>query len=224
MSKKKINIFLVDDHQIVRDGIKSLLLDSSVISITGEAMNGKEFMEKIEQAKPDVILMDISLPDISGIELTKQVTQQFPEIKIVILSMYTQEEFITNAIAVGAKGYLPKNTTKQELLNAIIAVHNGKEYYNEAVSKIILENYISTVRKPKEPEPAKDKEMNVLSSREKQILQMVVEGLSNQDIADKLFISIRTVESHKNHIMQKIGIKSTVELIKYAIRNNISGI
>jgi len=220
MIKKKINIFLVDDHQIVRDGIKSLLLDSSEISIAGEALNGKELMEKLETIKPDVILMDISLPDISGIELTKQVTQNFPEIKVVILSMYTQEEFITNAIAAGAKGYLPKNTTQQELLNAVKAVCDGKEYYNEAVSKIILENYISNVRKSKEVEIANDAE--TLSSREKQILKLYVEGMSNQQIADKLFISIRTVESHKNHIMQKLGVKSTVELVKYAIRNNIA--
>jgi DNA-binding NarL/FixJ family response regulator len=220
MSKKKINIFLVDDHQIVRDGIKSLLLDSSEISIAGEAMNGKELLDKIELAKPDVILMDISLPDISGIELTRQISRKYPDIKVVILSMYTQEEFITNAIAAGAKGYLPKNTTRQELLNAIIAVYNGNEYYNDAVSKIILENYISSVRKSKENET--EAETETLSAREKQILKHFAEGMTNQEIADKLFISIRTVESHKNHIMQKLGVKNTVELIKYALKNNIA--
>ena len=219
MNKKKINIFLVDDHQIVRDGIKSLLMDSSEIHIAGEAMNGLELMEKLEQVKPDVILMDISLPDVSGIELTKQVTQQFPEIKVLILSMYTQEDFITNAIAAGAKGYLPKNTTQQELLNAIIAVYNDKEYYNDAVSEIILGNYISSVRKYREIISENDEE--ILSVREKQILKLFVEGMSNPEIADKLFISIRTVESHKNHIMQKLEAKSTVELVKYAIRNKI---
>jgi len=231
MSKKKISIFLVDDHQIVRDGIKALLLDSEGISIAGEALNGKELLEKIEieLVHPDIILMDISLPDISGIELTKQVLQIFPEVKVIILSMYTQEEFITNAIAAGAKGYLPKNTTQQELLNAIIDVHNGKEYYNDTVSKIILENYISTVRSIKNQESDKKElslknEEDILSSREKQILKLCVEGQTNQEIADSLFISIRTVESHKNHIMQKLGIKSIVELIKFAIRNNIAGI
>jgi DNA-binding NarL/FixJ family response regulator len=220
MSKKKINIFLVDDHQIVRDGIKSLLLNSPEISIAGEALNGSELMEKIELSRPDIILMDISLPDISGIELTRQITKLYHDIKIVILSMYTQEEFITNAIAAGAKGYLPKNTTQQELLNAIIAVNSGKEYYSDAVSKIILENYISSVRRSGETET--DQDVINLSSREKQILKLYVEGMSNQDIADKLFISIRTVESHKNHIMQKLGVKSTVELVKYAIRHNIA--
>jgi len=224
MSKKKIGIFLVDDHQIVRDGIKSLLQNAPEITISGEASSGKELLEKIDDTDTDIILMDISIPDISGIELTKQISKNHPEIKILVLSMYTQEEFITNAIAAGAKGYLPKNTTRSELLLAISKINEGDEYYSDTISKIILENYISTVRKPKEPESLRDKDTDALSTREKQILQMVVEGLSNQDIADKLFISIRTVESHKNHIMQKLGIKSLVELIKYAIRNNISNI
>jgi DNA-binding NarL/FixJ family response regulator len=218
MSKKRISVFLVDDHRIVRDGIKALLFESPELTIIGEAESGKEMLEQIEDAKPDIILMDISLPDISGIELTRQALQLLPETKVIILSMYTQEDFITNAIAAGAKGYLPKNTTRQELLNAIIAVYEGNEYYNEAVSKIILDNYIHTVRKPKEISWIKDKDDNILSSREKQILQLVVKGQTNQEIADNLFISIRTVESHKNHIMQKLEIKSTVELIKYALK------
>ena len=223
MNKKKIGIFLVDDHQIVRDGIKALLQDSPEITISGEASNGKELNERISFSDTDIILMDISLPDISGIELTRQVSKDYPEIKVLILSMYTQEDFIVNAITAGAKGYLPKNTTRNELLKAISKIYEGDEYYSESVSKIILENYISNVRKPKDPEPVRDKEDDVLSAREKQILQMVVEGQSNQEIADKLFISIRTVESHKNHIMQKLGIKSTVELIKYALRVNTTG-
>ena len=214
----------MDDHQIVRDGIKSLLQNTPEINISGEASSGKELLEKIAGTETDIILMDISIPDISGIELTKQISKNFPDIKVLVLSMYMQEDFIVNAIAAGAKGYLPKNTTRHELLNAITKIYEGNEYYSDTISKIILENYISNVRKPKEPEPTKDKETDVLSSREKQILQMVIEGLSNQDIADKLFISIRTVESHKNHIMQKLGIKSLVELIKYAIRNNIANI
>ena len=223
MNKKKIRIFLVDDHQIVRDGIKALLLESPDIAIVGEASNGKELLDNVETANPDIILMDISLPDISGIELTRQAIQLLPDVKVIILSMYMQEDFITNAIAAGAKGYLPKNTTLQELLNAIIAVIEGKEYYNDAISKIILKSYISNVRKPVEPEIFNYKEDSLLSSREKQILKMVVAGQTNQEIADNLFISIRTVESHKNHIMQKLDIKNTVELIKYALKINIAG-
>lgn len=217
MTKKQVKVFLVDDHQIVRDGIRVLLLESPDITIAGEASNSTEFLEKIEAAKPDVILMDISLHDISGIELTKKISVLLPSAKVIILSMYTQEDFITNAIASGAKGYLPKNTTKQELHDAIIAVAENKEYYSATISKIILDSFVSNVRKVKEQEP----EEVQLSAREKQILKLCVEGDSNQEIAGKLFISIRTVESHKNHIMQKLGIKNTVELVKYAIRNNI---
>jgi DNA-binding NarL/FixJ family response regulator len=224
MNKKKIGIFLVDDHQIVRDGIKSLLQNAPGITISGEASSGKELLAKITSSDTEIILMDISIPDISGIELTKQVLKNYPEIKVLILSMYTQEDFIVNAIAAGAKGYLPKNTTRIELLKAISEIYEGNEYYSDTISKIILENYISNVRKTTETEPEKEKENDLLSSREKQILQMFVEGISNQEIADKLFISIRTVESHKNHIMQKLGIKSIVELIKYAIRNKIANI
>jgi DNA-binding NarL/FixJ family response regulator len=224
MNKKKIGIFLVDDHQIVRDGIKALLQDAPEIAISGEAANGKELLERIASSDTDIVLMDISIPDISGIELTKQICINHPQIKVLILSMYIQEDFIVNAIASGAKGYLPKNTTRHELLKAINKIYEGCEYYSDTISKIILENYISNVRKTKEPETIKDKEDDVLSLREKQILQMVVEGHTNHEIAEKLFISIRTVESHKNHIMQKLEIKSIVELIKYAIRNNIANI
>ncbi len=224
MIKKKIGVFLVDDHQIVRDGIKSLLQNVPEITISGEASSGKELLERIPMSETDIILMDISIPDVSGIELTKQINKNYPDIKVLVLSMYTQEDFIVNAIAAGAKGYLPKNTTRPELLKAIFQIYEGNEYYSDTISKIIFENYISSVRKAKEPEVEKDKDEDLLSSREKQILQMVVDGLQNQEIADKLFISIRTVESHKNHIMQKLGIKSIVELIKYALRNKIANI
>jgi DNA-binding NarL/FixJ family response regulator len=220
MNKKKIRIFLVDDHQIVRDGIKALLLESTDISIVGEASNGKELLSNVENAKPDIILMDISLPDISGIELTRQAIHLLPDVKVIILSMYTQEDFITNAIAAGAKGYLPKNTTQQEMHAAVNAVFEGNEFYSATVSKIIFDSYVSTTRKAKEAET--DREEETLSSRERQILKLCIEGQTNQEIADSLFISIRTVESHKNHIMQKLGVKNTVELVKYAIRKNIS--
>jgi DNA-binding NarL/FixJ family response regulator len=222
MAKNKIRVFLVDDHQIVRDGIKALLTDTENVFVVGEALNGSELLANIDKAKPDIILMDISLPDISGLELTKQVLQSNDGINVIILSMHVHEDFITSAIAAGAKGYLPKNTSKSELLKAIEIVYAGREYFGEAISKIMLDNYVASVRKPKELPSDEDK--SNLSGREIQILKMHVEGLSNKEISDQLFISIRTVESHKNHIMQKLGIKSNVELIKYALKNNIGQI
>ncbi len=217
MKAKKIGIFFVDDHQIVRHGMKTLLQDVSEIVISGEASNGDELLERIASTDTDIIIMDISLPDISGIELTKQICKKYPKIKVLILSMYTKDIFITNAIKAGAKGYLPKNTTREELIKAIFEIYNGNEYYNDTISKAILGNYISDIRQTKKPG-------DVLSVREKEILQMVAEGHLNQEIADKYFISIRTVESHKNHIMRKLGIKNYMELIKYAVRNNIIGV
>ena len=214
MKGKKIGIFFVDDHEIVRDGIKKLLQDVPEIAISGEASNGKELLNKIASTDTDIIIMDISIPDISGIELTKQICKKYPKIKVLILSMYTKDIFVTNAIAAGAKGYLPKNTTRNELIKAINEIYNGNEYYNETISKAILGNYISEIRQEKKPG-------DVLSVREKEILQMVAEGHLNKEIADKYFLSIRTVESHKHHIMRKLGIKNYMELIKYVVQNNI---
>ncbi len=218
---EKIKILLVDDHQIVRDGIKALLSGVSDIEIAGEASDGKEALIKTEALKPHIVIMDISMPETSGIEVTKTINQRFPNINVLILSMYTEEDFILNAIEAGIKGYLPKNTTREELLKAIRTIHSGKEYYGELISQIILKSYINAAQKKNAPE---EKDIKCLSSRVIEILKLIVEGLNNQEIADKLFISIRTVESHKSHIMQKLELKTTVDMVKFAIKNNLVSI
>jgi DNA-binding NarL/FixJ family response regulator len=215
---EKIKIILVDDHQIVRDGIKALLNDAEDIDIISEAGSYNELREKLKLQNPDIILMDISLPEISGLEITKTLSETYPHLKVLILSMYTGEDFIFNAIKAGAKGYLPKNTTRKEIIDAIHAVYNNNEYYSESISNVILKSY---VQKAKTADSLPERTEDILSSREIEILKYFAGGMSNQEIADKLFISIRTVESHKNHIMQKLELKSTVELIKYAIKNKI---
>ncbi len=213
-----LKIILVEDHQIVRDGIKALLADAPGMSVAGEAASGQELKELLQQQETDLIIMDISLPDISGIELTKALTESHPSIKVLILSMHTGEDFIFNAIKAGAKGYLPKNTTRKELLDALNAIANNEEYFSESVSNIILKNYIQKAKNGgKEPQANEEK----LTGREIEILKLFAGGMANQEIADKLFISIRTVESHKNHIMQKLELNSTVDLIKFAIKNKI---
>ena len=214
----KIRIVLVDDHQIVRDGIRALLTDASDIEITGEASNYRELQEIMQTAIPDVVIMDISLPDINGIEITRQLGESHPTVRVLILSMHTGEDFIFNAIKSGAKGYLPKNTTRRELIEAIHTVHANQVYFSGQISNIILKSY---VHKAKSADLQKQETEDMLTSREIEILKLFAGGLSNQEIADKLFISIRTVESHKNHIMQKLELKSTVDLIKFAIRNKI---
>jgi len=215
-----IHIILTEDHQILRDGVKSLIASEN-IKITGEASTGAELWKLLEGEKPDIILMDISLPDTSGIELTRLISERFPEIKVLILSMYTDESFINLAIKSGAKGYLHKNTTREEMLIAIDTVYSGNDFYSDNISKIILKSYIEKAKLNAE-ESLNPHE--VLSKREIEILTMFAEGFINKEIADKLFISIRTVESHKNHIMQKLNLKTQVELVKYAIRHNLINI
>lgn len=214
----KITVALVDDHQIVRDGIKALLEGQTHIEVVAEASTASEMLEKLESQTPQIAIVDISLPGISGIELAKIISSEFPSIKVIMLSMHTTQEFVFNAIKAGAKGYLPKNITQCELIEAIVAVSGGKEYFSKDISEIILKSYLKQI---KDPERASDLKEEKLTPRETEILKFVAEGYSNQLIADKLFISVRTVESHKNHIMQKLELTTTVDLVKYALKNKI---
>ena len=214
----KIRIFLVDDHQLVRDGIKALLVSAENLAVLGEASSGRECFEKIASEPPDILILDISLPDTNGIEITKRITAEYPATRVLILSMYTNEDFIFNAIKAGARGYLPKNTSRDELLNAIQAIYEGDEFFADSISRIMLKSY---VRKAKEEDVATLGAPVPLTTREIEILKLFAEGFINKEISDQLDISIRTVETHKNHIMKKLELKSTVELIKYAIRNKI---
>lgn len=214
----KIKVILVDDHQIVRDGIKALIAGEREVEIIGEASGGGELLELLKTKEPHVLLMDINMPDISGIELAKIIYSDYPGVRVLMLSMHISEEFIFNAIEAGVKGYLPKTTTRQELVDAIKSIANGGEFFNNTVSEILLKSYI---RKTQSGARDKDEQHVQLTKRELEIIKLYAEGMSNQEIADKLFISIRTVESHKNNIMNKLELKSTVDLVKYAIRNNI---
>lgn len=213
-----INIMLVDDHQIVRDGIKSLLSDSPAINIIGEAQNAYEFFDLLKVTIPDVVLLDISLPSMSGIEVSKIISNDYPMIKILMLSMYTSEDFIFNALKSGIHGYLPKNTTRDELVLAINEVHGGREYFSKSISNTILKSYVNSA---KHGNKVSEDKLDNLTTRERELLQYIVEGMHNPDIAEKLNISIRTVETHKTSIMRKLDLTSTVDLVKFAIKNKI---
>jgi DNA-binding NarL/FixJ family response regulator len=214
----KTTIILVDDHLIVRDGIKSLLQEDQSIEIIGEAKSAEEFFGLLESQIPEVVLLDISLPDISGIEVSKILTEKYPEIKKLMLSMYTSEDFIFNALQAGINGYLPKNTTRDELLKAISEVKEGKEYFSKSISDTILKSYVKSA---KFGNNVSDNKLSSLTKREHELLIYVVEGMNNPSIAEKLSISIRTVETHKTSIMRKLDLNSTVDLVKFAIKNNI---
>jgi len=215
---EKIRLILVDDHQLVRTGIANLLSGETGFEIIGEAADAKDFFDLLKQSQPDIAILDIALPGMSGIEITKKLHHDYPGIRILILSMHTSEEFIFNAINSGARGYLPKNTSRKELIEAIFAIHRGEEFFAESISNVILKSYI---KKAKSDSAETDNNESLLSKREIEVLKLFAEGMTNQEIADKLFISIRTVESHKNHIMARLELKTTVDLVKFAIRNNI---
>jgi len=217
MNHKPIRIILTDDHQIVRDGIRAMLSEAGDIQIIGQAASGKELFEILATKKADVLILDIELPDISGIDICRQITNDFPETGILILSMYTGEEFIFKAISEGAKGYLPKNTSREELENAIRHIAGKQEYFSPVISEIMLKSYI---RKAKSKN-SEVRDLTELSKRETEVLTMLAEGIPNAGIAEKLFISVRTVESHKSHIMQKLELHTTAELVKFAIRNKL---
>ncbi|MEI6695272.1 MAG: response regulator transcription factor [Bacteroidota bacterium] len=212
----RIKIVLVDDHRLFLDGIKSLLSEIEFIDIIGEASGGNEVLNLLDNLKPDLIMMDISMKGLSGIEVSKQITALYPDIKIIILSMHTNEEFVMNAIKAGAKGYLSKETTKEELLDAIQIVHAGGESYSKLISDNFLKSY---VKKFKAEQILIDNK--TLTQREIEILKLAVVGLSNKEIADKLFISMKTVDSHKNNIMQKLKLKNTAEMVLYAVKNKL---
>jgi DNA-binding NarL/FixJ family response regulator len=212
---KKIRVIIVDDHQLIRDGLKALLSGFSDIEITAEAGSGEELLQKIKSNIADIALIDISLPGISGIKLTGQLALSDPGLKVLILSMHLNEEYITGALKAGALGYLAKNTTRDELISAIRTVAAGNKYLGKEVSDVITSGYLRRIN----ADDVLEKEM--LSKREVEILKLIAEGMGNKEISEKLFISIRTVESHKNHIMQKLGCRSVVEMVRYAIKNGL---
>jgi two-component system response regulator NreC len=215
---KTIRIFLAEDHDLVRDGLKALLSGIPDIRIIGEAANGESLFEKLKIVVPDVLVLDISLPDISGIEITARLHREYPEIRVLILSMYTHEDFIIGAIRAGAYGYLPKNTTRDELVKAIYTVSRNEEFFGESISRVLLKRYIHTARS--HPAVHGNNYFN-LTSREQEILKQYAEGFKNKEIGEHLGISIRTVETHKNHIMKKLGCRSPVEMVKFAIKHRI---
>jgi len=212
----KIKIVLVDDHRIFRDGIKSLLSEIDFIDIIGEASGGKELLDMLNTIIPDLVVLDITMPGLSGIEVSRQISSLYPEIKLMILSMHTNEEFVINAMKAGVKGYLSKDTSKEELLDAIKIIYEGGECYSKLVSDNFLKSYIKKYKSEQS-----FLENKAMTHREIEILKLAAGGLNNKEIADKLFISTKTVDCHKSNIMQKLKLKNTAEMVLYAVKNKI---
>lgn len=218
--KEKIKVLLVDDHQIIREGLANMLREFEDIEICGDAADAGSALELVAERIPDVVVTDLSMPGRSGIELISRLKDSFDGINVLVLSMYISEDYIFNAIRAGARGYLPKqDTTKAELAKAIRMVSRGEDYFSGSIAQIIAKFYSSSARSSSSPDSRY--KQAILTARETEILRLYTEGLSNQEIADKLSISIRTVETHKNNIMQKYNFKSTVDMVKFAIRNRL---
>ena len=213
---RKIRIILADDHQLFREGLEALLNNHSELNILASVKNGEELFEAVARYHPDVVLSDISMPGKTGIEVCGEITETHPDTRFIMLSMYNNEAFFVNSLKAGAKGFLSKEISREELLNAIRTVYEGGEYFDKKVSHAILKEYAKTAGK-KSPKP----ENNSLSAREKEIIRLVAESYSNSEIAEKLKISVRTVNAHKNNIMRKLRLKSTVDIVKYALINKM---
>lgn len=218
---KKINILLVDDHTIVRDGIKATLKDQKNFQIVGEATNGAEGIEAVKQLKPDVVVMDITMPEMNGIEAADVISRKYPESKVLILSMHDNETYILKSVEAGAYGYLLKDVDKDEFVKAITAVYNGDKYFNTAISSVLVSGYLNKVKQTESVQSVALNDEYELTRREKGILKMITDGKNNREIADGLGISIRTIETHRANIMKKLKVKNAVELVRIAIDEKI---
>lgn len=210
------NILIVDDHQILIDGVKSLLRKEQKFKIAAEALSAKSALEILESNKFDILISDVSMPEMDGVELTKIVKQTYPDLKVLVLTMYNNQEIANELIMSEAEGFILKNTGKKELVAALESIAEGGTYYSQEILAKVMQA-IKTEKKAKE-------ELVCLTDRELEVLQLICEEYSSEQIADKLCISKRTVDTHRQHIYEKTKCKTIISLIKYAIRNNLASI
>lgn len=211
-----IRIFLVDDHDVIRVGLRMLLEDESDLEIIGEAGSASEAINKVSSLRPDVILMDVGLPDLSGIEATRKIKELYPEIKIVALTIHEDEEYFFKMLDAGASGYVPKRAAPDELMTAIRVAASGEVYLYPSLAKLLVKDYLGQTR-TEQTEAALDG----LTPRESEVLTLLAEDATNSDIGDTLGISPKTVARHRENIMGKLNLHSRTELVKYAIRKGI---
>jgi DNA-binding NarL/FixJ family response regulator len=208
-----IKIILADDHRIFRKGLKSLLSEKENIEVLAEADNGDEALEAARKYKPEIVIMDIAMPKMDGIEATRQIRDRFPDTEVVILSMHAKKAYIDQVLKAGAKGYVLKDSDEENLLSAINTVHNGGYYLDSPIADQVLSDYFRDKSKRE-----LKKQSDPLSEREREVLRLLAEGHSNQEVADTLYISRKTVENHRANIVRKTGIQGQVGLTKYAAR------
>ena len=211
---KLITILLADDHDVVRRGMKMLLEDEEGIQVIGEAFDGLDAIEKVKMLMPNVVILDLTMPKMNGIEAAKIISEEYPEVKILIFSMHHNKEYIVKSVENGANGYLLKDTGKDELLRAIKVISEGRKYFPPEISEVIIDELLAkTSGIQEENRPIFEK----ITPKEKQILGMIVQGYNSREMANKLFLSIRTVDNHRANMMKKVKAKNTADLVKMAI-------
>lgn len=214
-----IAVFIADDHTVVRDGLRLLIESQSDMKVVSEASNGREAARQVLRTSPDVVIMDLAMPELNGVEATRQIRENCPATKVIILSMHSSSEHIFQALKAGAHGYLLKESAGMEVISAIRVVHSGKRYLSEKIGDQMIDEYIHNREIVETGSP-----LSKLSTREREILQLVVEGKSSADIGRTLFISPKTVETYRSRLMQKLGISDLAGLIRFAMQHGITSL
>jgi DNA-binding NarL/FixJ family response regulator len=212
----RVTILLADDHGILRDGLRLLLERQAGYEVLAEAADGREAIRLAEMHKPDVVVMDIAMPNLNGIEAARRILEKTPETGVIILSMHYDESYVARALRAGARGYLLKDSAKADLLGAIEAVVRGRSFFSPRVSQVMQEDYMRALASK-----GVDDSYDLLTSREREILQLVAEGKTNKEIANLLNLSVYTVDTHRGNILEKLNLHSVPELILYAVRKRI---
>lgn len=210
-----IKVLLADDHKIVRDGIKLMLEPQAGIDVVGEAENGKQVLSKIEDHVIDLIIMDINMPEMDGIQATKTLKEKYPELKVLALTMSNDDLHIRQMIQAGASGYIMKSAGRNELKEAILTIMDGKHYFSDEATQSIMLDLVKGKGKSSSPDPIH------ITDRELEILELIIKEFTNQEIAEKLYISSRTVDAHRRNLLQKTGARNTAGLVKYAFQHNL---
>lgn len=212
-----VNVLLVEDHAIVRQGIKALLEEEPDIVVVGETGDGSQALVLVENLCPNVVLMDLSLPGLGGIEATHQIRERFPDVRVVVLSMHEHEEYVFRALRAGASGYVVKQSTSTELVLALRAVAGGSTFLSPTISQILIDDYVHRAG-------ARDKDdaaLDILTPREREVLQLIARGFNNRQIAERLHISVKTVETHRGNMMRKLDVHDRAGVVKFAMDSGL---
>ena len=212
---KNIRILLADDHTVVRKGLR-LLLESNGFTVVADAADGREAVELAERHVPEVVVMDVAMPGLNGIEAARQITAKLPQTSVVFLSMHSDEAYVLKALKAGARAYLLKDSAEYDLITAVKAVSEGKAFFSPAISKMLVADYVRQMQ-----ERAVEDSYDLLTTREREVLQLLAEGKNNKEVANILNLSLYTVETHRSNIFQKLNLHSGAELILYAIRKGV---